>query len=145
MEEDRCPQRRSHQTGHKIQNKLQLVTRKRTNGTYLWPDGNDSRILGLSTPCTTTSPPNTPNYLDDATDEELRDAKQTHGILRRDHAVLTGFIRGFVESFMEAVDLDRYQDLEHRRYGYDGVWPECFFAELAIRCPLDIQSVADAR
>ena len=69
-------------------------------------------------------PPNTPEYDDDADEDERREARAALDIERRDYAVVQGFIRGFQDNIQDAVESALFQDLEHIRFGFDNVWPK---------------------
>lgn len=90
-------------------------------------------------------PPNAPDYPEEAYEEDIRDARNGLNIERRDHAVILGFIHGFGENFREALEEKLYQDLEHIRFGYNGIWPEQYLAEVKSHCPLDVQAIKDAK
>ena len=65
-------------------------------------------------------PPKTPEYDDDA-DEDEHEARAALDIERRDYAVVQEFIRGFQDNIQDAVESALYQDLERIRFGFNNV------------------------
>ena len=91
------------------------------------------------------TPPNISDYADGADEDDRREARANLDIQRRDYAVVQGFIRGYQENILNAVESRLYQDLEHIRFGFDNVWPKAFLDEIKTHCPLDVQSIKEAK
>ena len=90
-------------------------------------------------------PPNTPDYDDNADEDERRGARAALDIKGRDYAVVQGFIRGFQDNIQDAVELELYQDLEHIRFGFDNVWPKEFLDEIKSHCPFGVPAIKEVQ
>ena len=53
----------------------------------------------------------------------IRNATLANDLLKRDYAVVHGFVRGVNENIMDALDLEFFQGLRHTTYKYMRYFP----------------------
>ena len=93
-----------------------------------------------------TQPLSSPLLLDNSTAAQILTLADENNLLKRDWAVVKGFLRGVSKNIRYALDLDFFESLQHTRYNYLKFLPQEYTTNLDTKhFPLDVKKIDELK